>query len=151
MAAVILQLREFCNETSIHGFKYVADQAFSLVVRVIWFFCIIISLVYAANMIASSFQGIYFSIYSLQWYILYSCTILGWKDNPVITTIQSTAYPVEKIMFPTVTICDEGHNVYRWGMVVKLLDYLQMACQVDFVSNNNFNCSDSQKSISGLL
>lgn len=48
-------------------------------------------------------------------------------------------------MFPTVTICEEGNNVDRWGMVVKLLDYLQMACQVDFVSYSNFNCSDSQK------
>ena len=32
-------------------------------------------------------------------------SIIGWKENPVITTIESAAYPMDNLQFPTVTIC----------------------------------------------
>jgi hypothetical protein len=32
-------------------------------------------------------------------------SVLGWRENPVITTIESAAYPMDNLQFPTVTIC----------------------------------------------
>jgi MFS-type transporter involved in bile tolerance (Atg22 family) len=37
------------------------------------------------------------------WY-LYS----DWQENPVLTTVTTTALPVINIDFPAVTICSEG-------------------------------------------
>jgi len=33
-----------------------------------------------------------------------------WQDNPVLTTVQTSAYPVSNIEFPAVTICGQGSN-----------------------------------------
>ena len=43
-----------------------------------------------------------FSIYST--YISYK----DWKDNPIITTVNTTAYPIEDIDYPAITICSQG-------------------------------------------
>ena len=45
---------------------------------------------------------LYFSIYS-------TCkTYIEWQDNPTITTINTTAYPIKNIEFPAITICSQG-------------------------------------------
>ena len=31
-----------------------------------------------------------------------------WKDNPTITTVNTTAYPIKSIEFPAITICSQG-------------------------------------------
>ena len=31
-----------------------------------------------------------------------------WQDNPIITTINTTAYPIQNIEFPAITICSQG-------------------------------------------
>ncbi len=33
-----------------------------------------------------------------------------WQDNPVLTTVRTSAYPVSNIEFPAVTICGQGSN-----------------------------------------
>ncbi len=33
---------------------------------------------------------------------------LDWQANPVLTTVNTTAYPVKMIEFPAVTICGQG-------------------------------------------
>ncbi len=33
-----------------------------------------------------------------------------WEDNPVLTTVKTSAYPVSNIEFPAVTICGQGSN-----------------------------------------
>jgi hypothetical protein len=33
-----------------------------------------------------------------------------WQENPVLTTVKSTSYPVDKIEFPALTICGQGSN-----------------------------------------
>jgi hypothetical protein len=39
-------------------------------------------------------------------------SVSGWNDNPVITTIESAAYPMKNIQFPTVTICQGKKNIH---------------------------------------
>ena len=34
----------------------------------------------------------------------------SWQENPVITTVGTTAFPVKDIDFPAVTICSQGNN-----------------------------------------
>ena len=47
---------------------------------------------------------------------------------PVIDTLESTFYPIEKVEFPTVTLCPKSSNSDRWRAVTKLFDYLDVKC-----------------------
>ena len=33
---------------------------------------------------------------------------VAWRDDPVLTTVSTTGYPVSKLEFPSVTICSLG-------------------------------------------
>ena len=33
-----------------------------------------------------------------------------WQDNPVLTTVKTSAYSVSNIEFPAITICGKGSN-----------------------------------------
>ena len=47
-------------------------------------------------------------------------------------------YPIEKVLFPTVTICPTNMNLDRWGVPVKVFDFLKRRCPTDQ------NCTDIQ-------
>ena len=34
----------------------------------------------------------------------------SWQDNPVITTVQTSAYPLKDLEYPAVTVCGQGSN-----------------------------------------
>ena len=51
-----------------------------------------------------------------------------WINEPVIDILETTSYPIEKVDFPTVTICPASSNSDRWGPVIKLFDYLNGTC-----------------------
>ena len=35
-------------------------------------------------------------------------TYIEWQANPIITTIDTTAYPIKNVEFPAITICSQG-------------------------------------------
>ena len=63
---------------------------------------------------------IYFSILSS--YQIY----IEWQNQPVLTTIGTTGLPVEKIKFPSITICGQGSSkdILDKAMFRQLSNYL---------------------------
>jgi hypothetical protein len=59
--------------------------------------------------------------------VLFVC-VTEWNANPVIITVESTDYPVEKITFPTVTICREDNKADVVPFITKLFDYVRFPC-----------------------
>ena len=55
-------------------------------------------------------------------------SIVWINDEPVIDILESTFYPIEKVEFPTVTLCPKSSNSDRWRAVTKLFDYLDVKC-----------------------
>jgi len=51
-----------------------------------------------------------------------------WVNNPVVTTINTTAYPVRNLDFPAVTICAPGTNeeVLAAGIELTFLAYCKL-------------------------
>ena len=47
-----------------------------------------------------------------------------WNGNPVLISVETTDYPVEKILFPTVTTCREENEPNCFYFFSKLFDYL---------------------------
>lgn len=76
-----------------------------------------------------------------------SLSFEDWKANPVITTIDSTFFPVEEIPFPAIAVCSENENINdaeRWGMVMAILDSLDFSCYEDEVNMEEYVCSPGQ-------
>ena len=54
--------------------------------------------------------------------------ITVWIEDPVMTILDSTTFPIEEVEFPTVTLCPQSSNTNRWGPVIKVLDYMKVTC-----------------------
>ena len=49
-----------------------------------------------------------------------------WQKDPVITSLDSIAAPIENIQFPTITVCNDKWNEVHdnWNFLESLLDFL---------------------------
>ena len=56
------------------------------------------------------------------------------------------AYPVEKVRYPSITMCPHNANTDRWGTPVKILDFLQRACEeyIKRKKRRSHNCTLAQ-------
>ena len=54
-----------------------------------------------------------------------------WYTDPVITSLDSIATPIEFVQFPTVTVCnDKGNEVHdNWAFIESLLNFLHFNCE----------------------
>jgi hypothetical protein len=53
---------------------------------------------------------------------------IEWGSNPILTTVESSDYPVENIIFPTVTVCREDNKPNCFEFVTKIFDYVDFPC-----------------------
>ncbi len=84
-------VQQFCLQTTIHGFSYVEDQSNVIVVKAAWFLLIVLFMSLASYLINLSFYD--------------------WAENPTITTTDSAVFPIEKMPFPAVTVCQEDDGI----------------------------------------
>ena len=52
---------------------------------------------------------------------------IEWKDNPTTTTVNTTAYPIENVEFPAITICSQGaaKDILDTAMLKQFEKYLK--------------------------
>ena len=85
---ILRTTKDYASSTTVHGISYVFDDRHPIVARLFWTICVILA----------------FSLTTYQMTSLYT----QWEDNPVITTLDTVALPIEDIEFPAVTICPQG-------------------------------------------
>ena len=50
-------------------------------------------------------------------------SINDWRENPVLTTLDTIVAPIEDIQFPTVTVCpDESQKPDNWAPIETILN-----------------------------
>ncbi|XP_063915478.1 pickpocket protein 28-like [Zophobas morio] len=81
-----IYFREYCNSTTIHGFRYFVEKR-TLFEKLWWFIVFIVSL----------------GVCVLSIYMVYE----KWEQSPVIVSFANTGTPIYKIPFPAVTVCPE--------------------------------------------
>jgi hypothetical protein len=59
---------------------------------------------------------------------VFNFSILAWAERPTITISESMNYPIEKIIFPSVTLCPNS-NPDRWGPIFKIFDGIRGRCK----------------------
>ena len=50
----------------------------------------------------------------------------GWYENPIKSVVLT--FPINKILFPTVTLCPRDSRPDRWGSAIKIFDQLNSDC-----------------------
>lgn len=84
---------EFCENSSIHGVKYMGDRKRQRVERLWWLIAFLLSIYGCTMIILNAWQR--------------------WDSNPVIVSFSEQATPVWQIPFPAVTICFETRSVQQ--------------------------------------
>ena len=79
--------KEYSSTTTIHGVRYFTEVGQSNFEYCSWIFVVFIATAIAALMSANAY--------------------FHWQENPVMTTVGSTGQPIEKIEFPSITICPQ--------------------------------------------
>ena len=84
----------------------------------------------------------HFSVYST------FTTYTDWQDNPTITTINTTAYPIKNVEFPAITICSQGaaKDVLDMVLLDQFEDYLNSKDIETKEDNANSNVTNEGKS-----
>ena len=80
--------KEYASSTTAHGFAYIVADDRSIIERICWVIIVILA--------------VSFTIFQMT--TLYN----QWQDDPVITTLETAALPIENIEFPALTICPQG-------------------------------------------
>ena len=54
-----------------------------------------------------------------------------WYNDPVITSLDSIAEPIDSLQFPTVTVCRDQSKVPadNWAFLENLLNFLAFKCE----------------------
>ena len=101
-------INDYSGYSTIQGIIYIFKTDQSLAGRLVW-----ISIV--------AFMILLGAYWSLQSYA-------DWKNNPVLTTVATTAYAVKAIEFPAVTICGQGmsDDVIGAAMLNQFFKYLEL-------------------------
>lgn len=89
---IVTTWKSFTRHTSIHGVHYLTETAMHLMERIIWALAIILASV-----------G-----------MVYSCILLSnrFRTSLLSTVFESTNFPISKIPFAAVTICNNNHLNY---------------------------------------
>ena len=82
---VFKTIKEYAENTIIHGIQYIFENGASVYEKFSWIFVVLGGIIFAAIL---SLQG-----------------LQKWQNNLILTTVETTSYPIEKVEFPSITIC----------------------------------------------
>ena len=100
-------LENYGTSATLHGISYIFKRNSRLLERPIF----ILAVIGAVSFAIWSSRDIYIS----------------WKSDPVLTTIENFAYPIENIPFPSITICPQGadNSILKSVLFKQFNEYLE--------------------------
>ena len=78
----------YANASTTHGIYYIFERGRWILERFLWIFVVLISILLAVTWSWNAYKK--------------------WEDDPMITSIATTGLPIQKIPFPSITICAQG-------------------------------------------
>ncbi len=113
----------FCNETSIHGFKFLGQRKRHLTERQFehWFLLILLCIKFSDYKIFIVFFRIFWLIsfllsLSAAVYLIYGVWE-RYQRVPVIVSFQSSEQDIDSIPFPAVTFCNMNKVTFFWNCI----------------------------------
>ncbi len=107
----VMMFQSFMADTTIHGLRYIPDGSFHRLANIFWLAIEVLAFGLGIYLILAAFET--------------------WAEKPVLTTVDSVAYPLYSIYFPTITFCvrQKQPSVETWAMVNAGLDLIRKAFQ----------------------
>ena len=98
---------EYSQSTTIHGISYLSAGRFVFYEKALWFLFFTSALIFAILSSLSAYRK--------------------WLDEPILTSVATTAYPVHKVPFPSITICPQGaaNDIVDAAIFKQFVDYLE--------------------------
>ena len=120
----------FFNHINLLIMKFIPEPGLSAIfLLVYWFFFIVpanshlvIFFLSRCNRIKAIGQDIQIKNQKLK----IKFVLAGWIENPIKSVVLT--FPLDKIVFPTVTLCPRDSSPDRWGSVIKIFDQLNTDC-----------------------
>ena len=101
-------VRQYAGATTIHGIPYILEEGRLACERVLWVLLVLGSLIFALWFSANIYRT--------------------WEDDPVLTSVSTTGFPIQKMEYPSITICAQGavnevvgKKVSFWGEITDVL------------------------------
>ena len=91
-------IKEYSENCTIHGISYIGNVQHVLE-RVFWIIVVTVGIALA----------MFFSVEAY----------LAWRESPLITSVSTTALPIEDLDWPSVTICNQGRVLGLTSRVFK--------------------------------
>ena len=106
LAVLVTTSREYASATTAHGIPYIAEDGRSLTERMLWVIVVSLAVTFTAFQMTTLYEQ--------------------WQDDPVVTTLDTVALPIEEIEFPAVTICPQGsvNKIMETVLFQQLKDYI---------------------------
>ena len=100
--------KSYASKSTVHGLSYLSDDDTSGFEKCLWGFIIILGL----------------ALTTFQLVLLFD----EWEDSPLITTLDTSFYPIDEIQFPQVTICPQGsvNNLVERVLFKQLTEYIKI-------------------------
>ena len=100
-------VKDYSQATTIHGISYLFEDRFIFYEKALWFLFVTSALIFAVLSSLSAYQK--------------------WIDEPILTSVSTTAYPVQKVPFPSITICPQGaaNDIVDAAIFKQFVDYLE--------------------------
>ena len=104
---IVDTVKQYFSVATIHGLAYLCGNQISRAERLLWALIVLLALYFATYQVSN----------------LYS----DWQENPVVTTLDTVAYPIDEIDFPAVTICPQGSRQEIMDLVLfrQLTEYIR--------------------------
>ena len=78
----------YATASTTHGIYYIFERGRWILERFLWIFVVLIAILLAVSWSWKAYKK--------------------WEDDPMITSIATTGLPIQKIPFPSITICAQG-------------------------------------------
>ena len=87
-SALLRNIKQYGSTSTAHGLSYIAEDGRPLIERGFWILCATVAVLFTAFQMTQLYRQ--------------------WKDDPVVTNLDTLALPIEEIEFPAITICPQG-------------------------------------------
>ena len=98
---------EYSSASSIHGLFYLSEDRREFYEKALWFIVVVSASLFAITSSIKAYNQ--------------------WQDDPILTSIATTAYPVQNVPFPSITICSQGaaNEIVDAAIFKQFVDYLK--------------------------
>ncbi len=105
---------KFSQVSTTHGIYYSLEPGVTVFSNIFWIVAVIVLFAFSLYLTITAY--------------------VQWKEDPILTTVSTTGYPVNKLEFPAITICGQGtiRDTVDMALAEQILAYYMVGTKFSF-------------------